>query len=161
VNLAKLGNCSGADFDTPLSTQRNSGLASPRVVDVDERFHDSIEKDEALSRELSNFVWASDDPSLLLQTELQAENSFISPCDLTMESLIAQAFSNVESAECVSDTTSLCSWAFSLLLKNNIKGYSAADLDLKLRAGYRHGAAPTEGCRIDNKVLLNVLAEIL
>jgi hypothetical protein len=79
---------------------------------------------------------------------------------LTMDALMTKAFSNAVTVDDVSDTTTLCSWAFSLILKNNLKGYSAADLDLKLRAGYRHGATPTEGCRVDNKVLLNVLAEV-
>lgn len=80
---------------------------------------------------------------------------------VTMDALMTEAFSNAVIADDVSDTTTLCSWAFSLVLKSNLKGYSAADLDLKLRAGYKHGVTPTEGCRIDNKVLLNVLAEIM
>lgn len=63
-------------------------------------------------------------------------------------------------AEAVSDTTTLCSLAFSLILKNNLKGYSAADLDLKLRVGYRYGSTLSEGCRVDNQILINVLAEI-
>ena len=71
-----------------------------------------------------------------------------------------KAFSNTVTLENVSETTSLCSWAFSLVLRNNAKGYSAADLDLKLRAGYKFGALPAEGCRIDNKILLKVLAEV-
>lgn len=80
---------------------------------------------------------------------------------LTLDALMTEAFSNAVTVEDVSDTTTLCSWAFSLVLKSNLKGYSVADLDLKLRAGYRHGFTPTEGCRIDNKVLLNVLAELM
>lgn len=80
---------------------------------------------------------------------------------VTMDALMTEAFSNAVTADDVSDTTTLCSWAFSLVLKSNLKGYSAADLDFKLRAGYKHGVTPTEGCRIDNKVLLNVLAEIM
>lgn len=70
-------------------------------------------------------------------------------------------FINKVFTEDVSDTTmTLCSWALSLVLKNNVKGYSAADMDLNLRVGYIYGATPTEGLRIDNKILLNVLAEI-
>lgn len=60
----------------------------------------------------------------------------------------------------ISETTSLCSWAFSLVLRNNAKGYSAADLDLKLRAGYKFDNLPAEGCRVDNRTLLEVLAEV-
>ncbi|EOA85386.1 hypothetical protein ACJQWK_06862 [Exserohilum turcicum] len=80
---------------------------------------------------------------------------------LTMDSLMAQAFSNPVTEENVSSTTTLCSWAFSLILKSNPKGYTAKDLDFRLRVRYRHGATPTEGCRIENKVLLNVLADIM
>jgi hypothetical protein len=72
-----------------------------------------------------------------------------------------EAFACAIPAEGTSDTTTLCSLAFPLVLKNNLKGYSAADLDLRLRVGYRLGAAPLEGCRIDNKILFTVLAEIL
>ncbi|USP73577.1 hypothetical protein yc1106_00851 [Curvularia clavata] len=58
--------------------------------------------------------------------------------------LAQDAFSTKESGnvENTSDTTTLCSWAFSLVLKSNRKGYSVADLDLKLRVGYRCGATP-------------------
>ena len=113
--------------------------------------------DEPPSWGLSDFLTASTHASEVLQMDFQPE-SFN---NLTMESLIAHAFGSVFIAEVVSETTSLCSWAFSLVLKNNSKGYSAADLDLKLRVGYRHGATPTEGCRIDNETLLKVLAEVL
>jgi hypothetical protein len=57
-------------------------------------------------------------------------------------------------------TTTLCTTAFSLVLGSNRKDYSAADLDAKLRMGYRFSATPLEGCRVDNHVLLEVLAEI-
>ena len=60
----------------------------------------------------------------------------------------------------VSDNTTLCSLAFSLVLKNNRKGYSTTDLDIRLRVGYRLGETILEGCRIDNKILFSVLAEI-
>jgi hypothetical protein len=57
-------------------------------------------------------------------------------------------------------TTTLCTTAFSLILENNRKGYSPTDLDLKLRVGYRFSATPLEGCRVDNHVLMEVLADI-
>ncbi|KAI8934395.1 hypothetical protein NX059_009131 [Plenodomus lindquistii] len=78
----------------------------------------------------------------------------------TMDDLMTEALSDAVTADDVSDTTTLCSWAFALVLKSNVKGYTAADLDIKLRAGYKHGLTPTEGCRIDNRVLLNVLSEV-
>ncbi|PVI02578.1 hypothetical protein DM02DRAFT_298805 [Periconia macrospinosa] len=79
---------------------------------------------------------------------------------LDLDSLMITGFSNTVTSDNVSETTSLCSWAFSLVMKNNAKGYSVADLDLKLRAGYRFGATCTQGCRVDNKILLSVLAEV-
>lgn len=109
--------------------------------------------DLPLSWELLDFPAASNSASMA-DTHIELFGQ------LTMDALMTKAFSNAVTAEDVSDTTTLCSWAFSLVLKNNSKGYSAEDLDLKLRVGYRHGATPTEGCRIDNKVLLNVLAEV-
>lgn len=78
----------------------------------------------------------------------------------SMDALMTRAFSNAFTAEDVSDTTTLCSCAFSLLVKNTLKGYSAEYLDSRLRIRYRDGATPAEGCRVDNKVLLNVLAEV-
>jgi hypothetical protein len=59
-----------------------------------------------------------------------------------------------------SNTTTLCTVAFSLVLESNRKGYSATDLDLKLRAGYRFSTTPLEGCRVDNHVFMDVLAQI-
>ena len=60
-----------------------------------------------------------------------------------------------------SDNTTLCSLAFSLIMNNNRKGYDVAEIDLRLRAGYRYGSAPSDGCRVDNKILFSVLADIL
>jgi hypothetical protein len=57
-------------------------------------------------------------------------------------------------------TTTLCTTAFSLVLESNRKGYNPTDLDLKLRVGYRFSATPLEGCRVDNHVLMEVLADI-
>jgi hypothetical protein len=59
-----------------------------------------------------------------------------------------------------SENTTLCSIAFSMIMKNNRKGYDAAELDLKLRAGYRNCIMWSDGCRIENKTLFKVLAEI-
>jgi hypothetical protein len=55
----------------------------------------------------------------------------------------------------------LCAEAISIALQGNQKGYGPTDLDLKLRAGYRFSAIPPEGCRIENYVLLEVLADIV
>ena len=58
------------------------------------------------------------------------------------------------------DSTTLCSVAFSMIMKNNRKGYNASELDLKLRTGYRNCSMWSDGCRVENKTLFNVLAEI-
>ncbi|KAF1842800.1 uncharacterized protein K460DRAFT_314437 [Cucurbitaria berberidis CBS 394.84] len=136
--------------------QCTPGSLGPDVIASTQMSRDSLQLASPLSWELPTFPTASTSASELLQTDVHAEGVG----QLTMDSLMIQAFSSAVPAENVSDTTTLCSWAFSLVLKNNLKGYSAADLDLKLRAGYRHGATPTEGCRIDNKILLTVLAEV-
>ncbi|KAI1304449.1 hypothetical protein F5Y03DRAFT_357323 [Xylaria venustula] len=67
----------------------------------------------------------------------------------------------VEDAERVKEDTTLCSVAFSLIMLINRKDYDAANLDLKLRAGYRYGQGTVETCRIDNSILLRVLTEIM
>jgi hypothetical protein len=72
----------------------------------------------------------------------------------------AEALESPVQPEDISEGTTLCSFAFSLVMKNNKKGYNTADLDLKLRAGYRSGATTSGGCRVDNKILFRVLAEI-
>jgi hypothetical protein len=59
------------------------------------------------------------------------------------------------------EDTTLCSVAFPLIMSSNRKGYSTADLDFKLRVGYRYKHATHEGCRIDNRILLRVLTEII
>lgn len=60
----------------------------------------------------------------------------------------------------LSGSTTLCTTAFSLVLAQNPNGYSSEYLDKKLRAGYRLSTTPLEGCRVQNHVLLEVLAEI-
>jgi hypothetical protein len=105
--------------------------------------------DYSASLTSSSIFWQThDDPESL-------EHSTI-----TAGSLMTEALRNGVKAEDISETTSFCSWAFSLVLRNNAKAYSVADLHLKLQMGYRFGATPTEGCRVDNKTLLTVLAEI-
>ncbi|KAF2106199.1 hypothetical protein BDV96DRAFT_337192 [Lophiotrema nucula] len=58
------------------------------------------------------------------------------------------------------ENTTLCSLAFSLITTNNRKGIDPMQLEVRLRAGYRPGPTPSDGCRVDNKVLFTVLAEI-
>ena len=113
--------------------------------------------DAPLSWELLDFPTASTSGSELAEANIHLERLG----QLTMDTLMTKAPSNAVATEHTSDTTTLCSWAFSLVLKSNMKGYSAAALELMLRVGYRYGATPTEDCRIDNKVLLGVLAEIM
>jgi hypothetical protein len=83
-----------------------------------------------------------------------------------MTSIVAQgenALNTVEGSKIPwkEEDTTLCSVAFSLIMSSNKKGYSTADLDLKLRVGYRYEHATFEGCRIDNRTLLRVLTEIV
>ncbi|KAF2687105.1 arsenate resistance ArsH [Lentithecium fluviatile CBS 122367] len=58
-----------------------------------------------------------------------------------------------------SPDATLCSVAYSLILQHNKKGYDFAQLDLRLRIGYK-GCGIANGCTVDNKVLFRVLAEI-
>lgn len=130
--------------------------AEAPIQDALQFFENLTQVDEVLSWEPFDFPNTSTAALMSLQTDIQTE----SLVQLTEDTLRTEACSNTIPAEDVSDTTTLCSAAFSLVLKNNLKGYSAADLDLKLRVGYRCGTASSEGCRVDNKILINVLAEI-
>lgn len=92
--------------------------------------------------------------SVLSHAELYSSQSAIHSAE---DGLIAEVPVNSASSE----NTTLCSLAFSLIMNNNRKGYDVAELDLRLRAGYRYEEASSEGCRVENKILFSVLAEIL
>ncbi|KAH8693647.1 hypothetical protein BGW36DRAFT_383451 [Talaromyces proteolyticus] len=57
--------------------------------------------------------------------------------------------------------TTLCTVAIQIVSLCNKKNLNLLELDSKLRHGYRNARAPLEGCRVDNWVLLSVLAEII
>ena len=58
------------------------------------------------------------------------------------------------------DGTTACPIAFGIVLQNNARGYSVSKLESKLLAGYQIAEEAGENCRILNKVLFAVLAEI-
>jgi hypothetical protein len=62
---------------------------------------------------------------------------------------------------CVLQDTTLCSVAFQIVDLCNKKNINVSELDSKLRCGYRNAQTPFEGCRVDNWVLLSVIAEII
>lgn len=59
-----------------------------------------------------------------------------------------------------SDSSTACSIAFSLVFQHNRRGYSTSEIELRLRPGYQKDNSLAEGCRVDNNVLLQLLAEI-
>lgn len=59
-----------------------------------------------------------------------------------------------------SDRTTACSIALSMVIQHNKRGLSTTELDSKLKVGYRSAEVSNEDCRILNKVLFSVLAEI-
>lgn len=58
------------------------------------------------------------------------------------------------------DGSVLCSMAYGLIMQYNRKGYDDLQLNIKLCKGFKKGRTPLEGCRVENKVLVSVLAEI-
>jgi len=80
------------------------------------------------------------------------------PGAFAAEALLNMDFASSDASD--SSATTLCSVALAVVMKNNRKGYSPADLDSKLRVGYRCAISANEGCRIDNRILFTVLAEI-
>lgn len=59
-----------------------------------------------------------------------------------------------------SDGTTACTIAMSVITQNNAKGYSTTELELRLLPGYLMTQSDNEDCRIRNRVLFAVLAEI-
>lgn len=59
-----------------------------------------------------------------------------------------------------SDLTTACSIALSMVIQHNKRGLSTTELESRLKAGYRSAEVSNEDCRILNKVLFSVLAEI-
>ncbi|OAL53466.1 hypothetical protein IQ07DRAFT_361496 [Pyrenochaeta sp. DS3sAY3a] len=150
---------------TPTITREPQTEQEPALstMDVEAQFEDDYQLFEGLIQVDTVPSW---EPFGFLNTStsalesLQADDQTESLIQMIGDTMRTESFGNTTTAEDISDTTTLCSSAFSLVLKNNLKGYSAADLDLKLRMGYRCGATPSEGCRVDNKILISVLAEI-
>jgi hypothetical protein len=60
-----------------------------------------------------------------------------------------------------SDHTTACQTAASLIISNNAIGYSAQQLESRQQIDYRVTGIANEDCRILNKVLFVVLAEIM
>ena len=61
----------------------------------------------------------------------------------------------------VSDSSStLFSIAIQMVSRYNKKRLSEAELNQRLRCGFRQALEPSQGCRVENYVLFNVLAEI-
>jgi hypothetical protein len=61
----------------------------------------------------------------------------------------------------VDSETTLCSVAFHLIIQCNRTGKDVLQLETKLRTGYKMPGCPGEGCRVENRVLLGVLAELV
>jgi hypothetical protein len=103
-----------------------------------------------------DFSTVPSNPPEVLQPATHPQASSQSDRDASVAEIVGSSLP----LENETENTTLCTLAFSLVMKNNRKGYMAADLDLKLRAGYRCSSMTSEGCRVDNKVLFSVLAEI-
>ncbi|KAJ8603968.1 hypothetical protein MRB53_041987 [Persea americana] len=58
------------------------------------------------------------------------------------------------------EDTTACAIAFSVIYQNNMRGYTLAELESRLHDGYRWGDGAQSGCRVVNRVLFQVLAEI-
>lgn len=84
------------------------------------------------------------------------------PADLSMTEDLAGMIRRTDStAGSVNNETTLCSIAFHLVVQCNKSGKDVLELETKLRYGYKMPALPGEGCRVDNRTLLAVLAELV
>jgi len=143
--LSPLETCLNIDaVDSNLLFQQGNQLISPRVVETI-----SLEAPFDTSSYFGDIesTWQIQGPSPMTSIAAQGEDKV----------------DTIEGSKIPWDDedTTLCSVAFSLIMTSNRKGYSTADLDLKLRVGYRNTHATFEGCRIDNRTLIRVLTEIM
>lgn len=84
------------------------------------------------------------------------------PADLSTTEDIAGMIRRTDStAGSVNNETTLCSIAFHLVVQCNRAGKDVLELETKLRYGYKLPAVAGEGCRVDNRTLLAVLAELV
>ncbi|KAL5356940.1 hypothetical protein BJX96DRAFT_143647 [Aspergillus floccosus] len=67
---------------------------------------------------------------------------------------------NTELSQDEYQDTTVCAVALELVMSCNTKNLSISELDMRLRCGYRSARFQWEGCRVDNRVLFAVLAEI-
>jgi hypothetical protein len=99
-------------------------------------------------------------PSSNSQTLLESLNVHLLP----PETMLCPTHSSTSTPTTVdqysSDCSTACSIAFSMILSNNKRGYKLIDLESRMRAGYQNATIPGEECRVLNKVLFEVLAEI-
>lgn len=68
--------------------------------------------------------------------------------------------SSLQNGGSCSESMTGCSIAFSMLLSNNSRGYSFADIEARLQEAYRKDDSVAEGCSVLNKVLFQLLSEI-
>jgi hypothetical protein len=67
---------------------------------------------------------------------------------------------NTEDSDESDKVTTLCSIAYRLAFQCNKRGLGDVELNVRMQHGFRPGRNSTEGCRVDNRVLLSVLSEI-
>lgn len=59
-----------------------------------------------------------------------------------------------------SESTTVCSLALSMVFQHNKKQLTLIELNEKLRFGFRKALKPFQECRVENRILFEVLAEI-
>jgi len=100
---------------------------------------------------------ASDDDPPGEQPRLaDSKSDFLGPS----RSAAVQSNSFSHAPDDASDGTTACNIAASLVMTNNAIGCSAEELESRLRVGYLVAGVGEEDCRILNRVLFTVLAEI-
>ncbi|KAJ5429693.1 hypothetical protein N7491_006709 [Penicillium cf. griseofulvum] len=103
-----------------------------------------------LSNEANNLTTL--DPALVEAVELANSNLDTSQCQRIQEDTETSVPSDLD--------TTLCSLACQWVIQCNTKGVELDVLYFRMEHGFKQGNSPLEGCRVDNQVLLKVLAEI-
>lgn len=138
-------------FPATIPEVADTGPAAPSIVDFTPS--QSTDLNTWLDYPIPNFY----DPTVL---ERQSQTRLLEHLPLDNQSTTRGDITMGLVNPILQDTT-VCAVAIQLVFHCNKKDLSMLEVDTKLRHGYRPPRSPLEGCRVNNWVLLTVLAEII
>jgi hypothetical protein len=146
----------GSFADGFVPGQPVSNLASPTFA---EQWNTPEYTTEWISN-TANLMGLDFDPFSLLDesTNLTSWNPL--PAESRSAASHGEKCDNIATKALTNKNTTLCSLACQWVVQCNVKGVELDVLYLRMERGFKQGKSPLEGCRVDNHVLLSLLAEI-